>query len=127
MCNFANKPLKDNTIMAKINTLQPAVTTMQGRFSRNDKVYFQSRYSGGECVGVRLDKPYKGPWTEQQRQSRDAFTAAKLRAGQLSTTDPEQFATLQRKFKTQRTYKTLQGYVFAWCYYHPAEEDGEGE
>jgi hypothetical protein len=105
--------------MARINTLQPAVTSMQGRFFRGDKVYFQKKYDA--CFGVRLENPYSGPSTEEQKQNRLKFTAATNRARAMSVEEPELFAELKRKFKAQRTYKTLLGYCTAYAWNNPVQ------
>ena len=109
--------------MARINTLQPIVRSVQGRVSRADKVHFKKLY--GETYAVRVDNPYRGPRTEPQKQATDRFTAIQAQALNLATANPEKYAELSRKFKSQRTYKTLRGYIFAKLYSEAlaAEED----
>ena len=110
--------------MARINTLQPIVRSVQGRVSRADKVHFKKLY--GETYAVRVDNPYHGPSTEEQKQIRLKFKNVKAQAAQLPTTDPEQYAELKRKFKAQRTYKTLNGYIFAKLW-NDAQNSGQQE
>lgn len=97
--------------MARINTLQPIVRSVQGRVNRTDKVHFKKLYN--ETYAVRVDNPYRGPQTELQKQVTDRFAAIQAQALGLATSNPEKYAELSRKFKSQRTYKTLRGYIFA--------------
>ncbi|MBQ9440592.1 MAG: hypothetical protein IJU35_08450 [Paludibacteraceae bacterium] len=97
--------------MARINTLQPIVRSVQGRVNNSDKVHFKKLY--GETYAVRVDNPYHGPSTEEQKQIRLKFKTVKAQVAALPTSDPEQYAELKRKFKAQHTYKTLNGYIFA--------------
>ena len=110
--------------MARILTLQPAVRNIQGRVNRRDRAYFKKMYD--ETFMVRVDNPYKGPRTEDQKQISAKFTQITADALALPTADPEKYAELKRKFATQRTYKTLRGYVFAKLWFDSLQ-GGEGQ
>ena len=110
--------------MAKIKTLEPAVRNIRGRVASRDSVHFKTVHD--QTYAVRVDNPYHGPQTEEQKQITDKFKLLQAQTLNLATSDPEKYAELSRKFKTQRTYKTLRGYIFAKLWFE-AEQEQEQE
>ncbi|HBZ34733.1 MAG TPA: hypothetical protein DEO38_06515 [Bacteroidales bacterium] len=111
--------------MAKISTLQPAVVYISGKAARKDKVYFRKAY--GKTIMVRVDNPYTGPLTDDQKAINTKFTTIQAQVKALPTSDPEKYAALSRKFKNQRKYVSLNGYIFAQLWREAQQANSQGD
>lgn len=74
-------------------------------------MYFKRMY--GNTFAVRLDNPYKGPWTESQKQQRTNFATTRALWLNMPTSEPNRFQEIKRLFAAQRKYKTLAGFAQA--------------
>ena len=86
--------------------------SVQKKFSGSDEIHFRNRKKDNATIGVRVKNPYDGGNSEAQLAVRNAFTAAQAQATTILA-DPEQRATYEAKFKAQKKYITLRGYVVA--------------
>ena len=86
--------------------------SVQKKFSGSDEIHFRNRKKDNVTIGVRVKHPYNGGNSEAQQVVRYAFTAAQAQATTILA-DTEQRATYEEKFKAQKKYITLRGYVVA--------------
>ena len=86
--------------------------SVQKKFSGSDEIHFRNRKKDNATIGVRMKHPYRGGNSEAQQAVRNAFTAAQAQVKTILA-DPEQRATYEAKFKAQKKYITLRGYVMA--------------
>ena len=92
--------------------------SVQKKFSGSDEIHFRNRKKDNTTIGVRVKNPYDGGNSEAQQSVRNAFTAAQAQATTILA-DPEQRATYEAKFKAQKKYITLRGYIIAQIYQKP--------
>ena len=92
--------------------------SVQKKFSGSDEIHFRNRKKDNATIGVRVKNPYDGGNSEAQLAVRNAFTAAQAQAITILG-DPEQRATYEAKFKAQKKYITLRGYIIAQIYQKP--------
>ena len=86
--------------------------SVQKKFSGSDEIHFRNRKKDNATIGVRVKHPYHGGNSEAQQAVRNAFTAAQAQATTILA-DLEQRAIYEEKFKAQKKYITLRGYVVA--------------
>ena len=86
--------------------------SVQKKFSGSDEIHFRNRKKDNATIGVRMKHPYHGGNSEAQQAVRNALKAAQAQATTILA-DPEQRATYEAKFKAQKKYITLRGYVVA--------------
>lgn len=101
--------------MAKINVMTH-FDSVQGKYSKTDKVYTRVRKFDDLTIGVRLKHPVTNePPTAAQQTAQTLFTtvAAKVK---LALADATQKANYKVRWKQQRKYKTLWSYVFHELY-----------
>ena len=99
------------TRMAIIKNATP-FDSVQKKFSGSDEIHFRNRKKDNATIGVRVKHPYDGGNSEAQLAVRNAFKAAHAQAATILA-DPEQRATYEAKFKAQKKYLTLRGYIVA--------------
>ena len=92
--------------------------SVQKKFSGSDEIHFRNRKKDNATIGVRVKNPYDGGNSEAQLAVRNAFTAAQAQATTILA-DPEQRATYEAKFKAQKKYITLRGYIISQIYQKP--------
>ena len=92
--------------------------SVQKKFSGSDEIHFRNRKKDNATIGVRMKHPYQGGNSEAQQAVRNAFTAAQAQVKTILA-DPEQRATYEAKFKAQKKYITLRGYIIAQIYQKP--------
>ena len=86
--------------------------SIQKKFSGTDEIHFRNRKKDNATIGVRVKNPYNGGNSEAQQAVRVAFKDAHSQTTAILA-DPEQRATYEATFKTQKKYLTLRGYIFA--------------
>lgn len=86
--------------------------SVKKKFAGSDEIHFRNRTKDNATIGVRVKHPYNGGSSPAQVSARNAFTAAQAQAMTILA-DPEQRATYEAKFKAQKKYITLRGYVVA--------------
>ena len=86
--------------------------SVKKKFSGSDEIHFRNRKKDNASIGVRMKHPYDGGSSEAQIAVRNAFKQAQTEATTILA-DPEQRATYEAKFKEQKKYLTLRGYVVA--------------
>ena len=86
--------------------------SIQKKFSGSDEIHFRNRKKDNATIGVRVKHPYDGGSSAAQQAVRTAFTNAQAQATTILA-DPTQRATYEAKFKAQKKYLTLRGYVVA--------------
>ena len=90
--------------------------SVQGKYSRTDKVYTRVRKFDDVTIGVRLKHPTTNePPTAAQQTAQTLFTtvAAKVKA---ALADASQRAQYVADFKKQRRYVTLNSFIFHKLY-----------
>jgi hypothetical protein len=97
--------------MAIIKNATP-FDSVKKKFASSDEIHFRNRKKDNATIGVRVKHPYPGGNSEAQQAVRNAFTAAQAQVKTILS-DPEQRATYEAKFKAQKKYITLRGYVMA--------------
>lgn len=97
--------------MAIIKNATP-FDSVKKKFASSDEIHFRNRKKDNATIGVRVKNPYSGGNSPAQVSAREAFTAAQAQVSQIMA-DPEQRATYEAKFKAQKKYITLRGYVMA--------------
>jgi hypothetical protein len=97
--------------MALIKNSTP-FDSVQKKFAGSDEIHFRNRKKDNATIGVRVKHPYKGGNSEAQQAVREAFKAAQTQTSAILA-DPEQRATYEAKFKAQKKYLSLRGYIFA--------------
>ena len=105
MCSIAEHD------MAIIKNATP-FDSVRKKFSGSDEIHFRNRKKDNATIGVRVKHPYDGGQSEAQLAVRNAFKAAQAQAATILA-DPEQRATYEAKFKAQKKYLTLRGYIVA--------------
>ena len=109
LCCRTRKPNADD--MAIIQNATP-FDSVKKKFSGSDEIHFRNRKKDNATIGVRVKHPYDGGNSEAQLAVRNAFKAAQAQVKTILA-DPEQRATYEAKFKAQKKYITLRGYVVA--------------
>ena len=92
------------------------IDSMQGKYSKSDRVYTRVRKFDELTIGIRLKHPATNePPTAAQKQAQDLFTtvAAKVKA---ALADATQKADYKAQWKAQRKYKTLTSFIFHKLY-----------
>ena len=89
--------------------------SIQKKFSGSDEIHFRNRKKDNATIGVRMKNPYSGGNSEAQKAVRNTFKEAQAQTTTILA-DPEQRATYEAKFKAQKKYITLRGYVVAQVY-----------
>lgn len=92
------------------------IDSMQGKYSKSDRVYTRVRKFDELTIGIRLKHPATNqPPTAAQQAVQDTFSSV---AGKVKTAlaDASQKATYKAGWKAQRKYKTLWSYVFHKLY-----------
>ena len=97
--------------MALIKNSTP-FDSVKKKFSGSDEIHFRNRKKDNATIGVRMKHPYNGGNSPAQQAVRAAFKAAQTQATTILA-DPEQRATYEAKFKAQKKYLTLRGYIVA--------------
>lgn len=92
--------------------------SVKKKFSSSDEIHFRNRKKDNATIGVRVKHPYHGGNSEAQQAVRNALKAAQAQATTILA-DPEQCATYEAKFKAQKKYLTLRGYIMAQVYQKP--------
>lgn len=107
--------------MAKINPMTH-IDSMQGKYSKSDRVYTRVRKFDELTIGVRLKHPATNePPTAAQQTAQTLFTtvAAKVKA---ALADATQRADYKAQWKAQRKYKTLTSFIFHKLYEQEATQ-----
>ena len=86
--------------------------SVQKKFSGSDEIHFRNRKKDNATIGVRVKHPYNGGNSPAQQAVRNAFKTAQAQVSTILA-DTEQRATYEAKFKAQKKYITLRGYVVA--------------
>ena len=92
------------------------IDSMQGKYSKSDRVYTRVRKFDELTIGVRLKHPTTNePPSAAQKQAQDLFAtvAAKVKA---ALADATQRADYKTQWKAQRKYKTLTSFIFHKLY-----------
>ena len=92
------------------------IDSMQGKYSKSDRVYTRVRKFDELTIGVRLKHPTTNePPTAAQQTAQTLFTtvAAKVKA---ALADATQKADYKAQWKAQRKYKTLTSFIFHKLY-----------
>ncbi|MBO5816865.1 MAG: hypothetical protein J6R26_02825 [Paludibacteraceae bacterium] len=97
--------------MAIIRNATP-FDSIKKKFSSSDEIHFRNRTKDNATIGVRVKNPYDGGHSENQVAVRNAFKSTYEQVATILA-DPEQKATYVEKFKAQKKYVTLRGYIFA--------------
>ena len=92
--------------------------SVQKKFSGSDEIHFRNRKKDNATIGVRVKHPYNGGNSPAQQAVRNAFKTAQAQVSTILA-DPEQRATYEAKFKAQKKYLTLRGYIMAQVYQKP--------
>ena len=101
--------------MAKINVMTH-FDSVQGKYSKTDKVYTRVRKFDELTIGVRLKHPTDNqPPTAAQKTAQDTFTAVAAKV-KTALADASQRAQYKAEWKAQRKYKTLTSYIFHKLY-----------
>ena len=100
--------------MAIIQNATP-FDSVKKKFSGSDEIHFRNRKKDNATIGVRVKHPYKGGNSAAQVSVRNAFTAAQAQVSQVMA-DPAQRTTYEAKFKAQKKYLTLRGYIMSQVY-----------
>ena len=100
--------------MALIKNATP-FDSVKKKFSGSDEIHFRNRKKDNATIGVRVKHPYNGGNSVAQQAVRNAFKDAHSQTTAILA-DPEQRATYEANFKSQKKYLTLRGYIFAQEY-----------
>ena len=101
--------------MAKINPMTH-IDSFNGKYAKSDKVYTKIRKIDEQTIGIRMKHPATNePPSAAQAAVQAKFAAVKAQV-QTVLADAEQKATYEARWKKQRKYKTLNGYVFHLLY-----------
>lgn len=97
--------------MAKINPMTH-IDSMQGKYSKSDRVYTRVRKFDEMTIGVRLKHPVTNqPPTVAQQAVQELF-ATVIAKVKTALADASQRAQYKADWKKQKRYKTLTSYVF---------------
>lgn len=105
--------------MAIIKNATP-FDSVSKKFSSSDEIHFRNRKKDNATIGVRVKNPYHGGQSPKQQAYRAAFTTAQQEALTIMA-DPEQRATYEAKYKAQRKYLTLRGYIVSQIFVAPEQ------
>ena len=105
--------------MASIKNSTP-FDSVQKKFSGSDEIHFRNRKKDNATIGVRVKNPYNGGNSSAQQTVRTAFKTAQQQVAQIMA-DPDQRATYEEKFKAQKKYITLRGYIMSQVYQKAGE------
>lgn len=101
--------------MAKI-TAMTHLDAIAGKYARTDKVYTRVRKFDNQIIGVALNHPATNmPPSEGQVAAQQKMKTVHARVSTILA-DSSQRADYLLKWKNQRKYKTLRGYIFAQEY-----------
>jgi hypothetical protein len=100
--------------MAIIRNATP-FDSIKKKFSGSDEIHFRNRTKDNATIGVRVKNPYDGGNSEKQVALRNAFKTAHEQVATILA-DEAQKASYMEKFKAQKKYVTLRGYIFAQVY-----------
>ena len=101
--------------MAKINPMTH-IDSMQGKYSKSDRVYTRVRKFDELTIGIRLKHPATNePPTTAQQAVQDLFTTVASKV-KTALADASQRAQYKADWKKQKKYKTLTSYVFHKLY-----------
>ena len=100
--------------MAIIKNSTP-VDSIKKKFSGSDEIHFRNRKKDNATIGVRVKHPYNGGSSEAQQAVRETFKTVRAQVDAIMA-DPEQRATYDAKYKAQKKYLSLRGYIFAMEY-----------
>lgn len=105
--------------MAIIKNATP-FDSVKKKFASSDEIHFRNRKKDNATIGVRVKNPYNGGNSSAQQTVRSAFKTAQQQAAQIMA-DPDQRATYEEKFKAQKKYITLRGYIMSQVYQKTGE------
>ena len=100
--------------MAIIKNATP-FDSVRKKFSGSDEIHFRNRKKDNATIGVRVKHPYNGGSSEAQQAVRETFKTVRAQVDAIMA-DPEQRATYEAKYKAQKKYLSLRGYIFAMEY-----------
>jgi hypothetical protein len=100
--------------MAIIKNATP-FDSVKKKFASSDEIHFRNRKKDNATIGVRVKNPYSGGNSPAQIAARDAFKAAQKQVSQIMA-DPEQRAQYEAKYKVQKKYLGLRGYIMSQIY-----------
>ena len=100
--------------MAIIKNATP-FDSIKKKFSGSDEIHFRNRKKDNATIGVRVKHPYNGGSSEAQQAVRETFKTVRAQVDAIMA-DPEQRATYEAKYKAQKKYLSLRGYIFAMEY-----------
>lgn len=104
--------------MAKISPMTH-FDAISGKYARTDKVYTRVRKFDNQIIGIALKHPATNlPPTEEQQAAQQKMKTVQAKVSTILS-DASQRAQYLLKWKNQKKYKTLQGYVFAQEYAKP--------
>ena len=89
--------------------------SIKKKFSGSDEIHFRNRKKDNATIGVRVKHPYNGGSSEAQQAVRKTFRTVRAQVDAILA-DPEQRATYEAKYKAQKKYLSLRGYIFAQEY-----------
>ena len=89
--------------------------SIQKKFSGSDEIHFRNRKKDNATIGVRVKHPYDGGNSEAQKTVREKFKTVRAQVDAIMA-DPEQKASYNAKYKAQKKYLSLRGYIFAQEY-----------
>lgn len=104
--------------MAKIEPMTH-FDAISGKYAKTDQVYTRVRKFDNQIIGVALKHPATNqPPTEGQQAAQQKMKTVQAKVSTILS-DASQRAQYLLKWKNQKKYKTLQGYVFAQEYAKP--------
>ena len=86
--------------------------SVQKKFSGSDEIHFRNRKKDNATIGVRVKHPYNGGSSVAQQTVREKFKTVRAQVDAIMA-DPEQRAAYNTKYKAQKKYLSLRGYIFA--------------
>lgn len=104
--------------MAKIEPMTH-FDAISGKYAKTDQVYTRVRKFDNQVIGVALKHPaINQPPSEGQQTAQQKMKTTQAKVSTILA-DTAQRAVYLIKWKKQKKYKTLQGYVFAQEYTKP--------
>ena len=100
--------------MSKIKPIA-IIDTMSGKVCEHSDMYFRTNKQTGDVFTGKLCNPSTAAPTEAQIKAKERF-AKVAEAVRAIMADPEQRATYEAKYKAQKKYLSLRGYIFAQEY-----------
>lgn len=111
------------TTMAKLEPFTH-LENFRGKYSKTDKVYAKVRKVDDQMIGVRVKHPVTNePPSQLQKAVHDKFKAVIQQVNTLLA-DTEQRNAEEKKWRKQRKYKSLRGFVFQRLF-NEYEEGGQ--